>query len=91
MKAKFRIKEYNGSFEIQKKTTKVEGFLFWKKKITKWLPIDGYGNQLFVRYSPRGFKFTNEHKILKPFSSLKSAKKYLRKIINGPQYHYPEP
>jgi len=77
----FRVKEFNGLFEIQRKsvTKKTTGFLWWKKTITEteWKEVDKQG-QFFWRLGSEMRKFT----------SLEKAIKKIDMIVNGASYHY---
>ncbi len=85
----FRVWEYDGVFEIQRRRIfdKTTGCLWRKKteKVTEWRCVDIYGNCIFD-YG----MFSHLHYALKmpTFGCLDFALIEIDKIIEGVKYHY---
>lgn len=73
---KYRIKEDISGFKVEVETKRTIGFWKWKTVEKKWFGVDAYGN-------PHTYTVGE----LKPFDSLKSAKKYVKKIKKGLRYY----
>lgn len=90
-RAEYRVEEYDGIFQIQRKEVKIKitRFLFKKNKVTeeiKWKFVDKWGNCLF--YSRRALGFNNYECKIEPFKDLKSAFDKIDVMIKGETYHY---
>lgn len=87
----YRVVEYDGFFQIQKKYIKKEniGFLWWKKEIEKidWKCVDKYGNFIYS-INTRFGNVNNYHKKIKDFKDLDSALEKIKVMNNGCYYHY---
>ena len=87
-KSDFRIKEFNGLFEIQRKrvTKKTNGILWWKKTTieTEWLSVDKYGEFFSWCFG----KFNRPP--IKKFTNLEKALEKIEMFVNGASYHYPK-
>lgn len=87
----YRVVEYDGFFQIQKKYIKKEniGFLWWKKEIEKidWKCVDKYGNFIYS-INTRFGNINNYHKKIKDFKDLDSALEKIKVMNNGCYYHY---
>jgi len=86
----FRVREYEGVFEIQrKKVNKVStGFLWWKKTKTEvnWKFVDKWGNCLWAVY---GYISVNNYdEKIKSFDNLHDAFAKIDSMIAGAKYHY---
>lgn len=90
MDIEFRVKEYDGLFQIQRKqiTEKSTGWLWWKKttKETRWKGVDKRGNCLFSVGYP--IFFNNYDQRIKPFEDLQSALDQIKIMVSGAKYHY---
>lgn len=85
----FRVKEYDGIFEIQRKEIQktTTGCLWWKKtkEEVKWKFVDKWGNCLWdLGY----LDVNNYHNKIKPFTDLQTALDKIDKMISGAIYHY---
>ena len=83
----FRVTEYNGVFEIQrKKINKItKGCLWWRKttEIMSWEFVDKMGECLWSN----GYVCNYDEKI-ESFTDLKSAFNRIDIMIEGIKYHY---
>jgi hypothetical protein len=86
--AEYRIKEYNGLFQIQRKRvqTITTGVLWWKKskEVITWEAVDKHG-RFFTLFNGTPL---NIKEAMQPFSTLELAKVKLNLIKEGAKYHY---
>ncbi len=83
----FRIREFRGEFEIQKKITVTEGMLWWKKSKEVWRPIDISGQTLYKATLHGGFTVSNYSLRNPSYKSLEEAKEAIQQILKGSTYH----
>lgn len=83
----FRIKEFRGEFEIQKKVIEHKGLWWWKRTDEYWKAIDIFGIPMYYVSLSFGMSISN-HKLRNPtYKTLEEAKTALQQIINGATYH----
>lgn len=83
----FRIKEFRGEFEIQKKVIEHKGMWWWKRTDEYWKAIDIFGIPMYYVSLIYGMSISN-HKLRNPtYKTLEEAKTELQQIINGVTYH----
>ena len=86
----FRVREYDGIFEIQRKEVKTitTGCLWWEKtkKETNWKFVDKWGNCLWSIYGY--ISANNYHEKINSFTDLQSAFDKIDVMISGAKYHY---
>lgn len=86
----FRVREYDGIFEIQRKEIKkvTTGCLWWKKtkEETNWKFVDKWGNCLWAIYGY--MSVNNYHEKINSFTDLQSAFDKIDVMIAGAKYHY---
>lgn len=86
----FRVREYDGIFEIQRKEVKktTTGFLWWKKTKEEihWKFVDKWGNCLWAFYGY--ISLDNYHEKINSFTDLQSAFDKIDTMIAGAKYHY---
>lgn len=91
MKAEYRVEEYDGVFQIQRKEfkTKITGMLWWIKitKEAKWSYVDKWGTCLWYSYRTG---LNNYKRKEDPFNDLASALAKIEIMIKGETYHYPK-
>jgi len=90
----FRIREYDGDFEIQRKkvTTETSGHLWWKKIKTnvEWRNVDNFGNFIYSYHGPYGYiKISNTENKIDSFKNIKTAMDKIDLFVKGPTYHDP--
>jgi hypothetical protein len=87
----FRVVEYDGVFQIQRKQIKIKilGILFWKKEIEEvdWKCVDKYGKCVYS-IDLRFGNMNNYHQMIKDFKDLDSALEKIKVMIKGLRYHY---
>lgn len=87
----FRVVEYEGVFQIQRKQTKIitTGFWWWKKEIEEvnWKCVDKYGGCIYS-ISLRFGHIDNYDQMIKDFKDLDSALAKIKVMVNGLRYHY---
>lgn len=85
----YRVREYDGVFQIQRKQIKAitTGVLWWKKttKEVEWKGVDKWGNCLWRSWSGKNDNYDQQ---IKPFKSLKDAYAKIDVMIKGETYHY---
>ena len=86
----FRVREYDGIFEIQRKEVKktTNGCLWWKKtkEEINWKFVDKWGNCLWAIY---GYISVNNYdQKIGHFTDLQSAFDKIDIMIAGAKYHY---
>ena len=86
----FRVREYDGIFEIQRKEIKkvTTGCLWWKKtkEEINWKFVDKWGNCLRAIY---GYvSVNNYYEKINSFTDLQSAFDKIDVMIAGAKYHY---
>jgi len=76
---KYRIKELNGKFTIEIYAYKEKGMIWWKSKEWNWYRTNSWGGvlQFYPKTQPSSTVF----------SSLKNAKKQVKKWRATPIYH----
>ena len=91
MEAEYRVEEYDGVFQIQRKEfkTKITGMLWWIKitKEAKWSYVDKWGICLWRSYRTG---LNNTERKIEPFNDLKSALVKIEVMIKGETHHYPK-
>ncbi len=84
--SEYRVKEFLGCFDIQKKEVRkvTTGYLWWKKtkEVTTWNYIDKWGNSI---WNIDGY--SNDYYQLQSFYDLETAISTLNKILEGNKYH----
>ena len=84
----FRVEEYDGDFQIQRKTVKIviTGILWWKKEteVTEWSYVNRFGEPIFTIYHPIYYRCSK----ISPFKDLQSAFNKIDTMTVGAIYHY---
>lgn len=81
-KSIFRISEFRGIFEIQRKVIEKSGILWWKRTEEYWTSIDIFGTPLYH------YRFISNCNMINPtYKTLEEANEALTEIINGKIYH----
>lgn len=87
----FRVVEYDGVFQIQRKQTKIKttGILWWKKETEEvdWKCVDKYGRCIYS-ISLRFGNINNYDQMIKDFKDLDSALEKIKVMVDGLRYHY---
>ena len=86
----FRVREFDGNFDIQRKEIKkvTTGCLWWKntKEETSWKYVDKWGNCL---WAVCGYISVNNYaQKISHFTDLQSAFDEIDVMIAGAKYHY---
>jgi len=75
---KYRIKQLrDGRFIIEAKHRRIEGILWWKKEVNKWVPCDKIGNPLFNAATDFTEKYLSVKMAKKQYKVWKSADKII--------------
>jgi hypothetical protein len=86
--SEYRIKEYNGEFQIQRKRiqTITTGILWWKKlkEVVTWEAVDKHGRFLTL-FNGELSRITQ---IMQSYPTIEQAKAKLNIIKEGAKYHY---
>jgi hypothetical protein len=77
--AQYRVVEYCGTFTIQIYAYEVKGFLWWRRKVWDWEPVNYRGSvrQVWPTLDPRAPNF----------NSLEAAKQQIKDWNTDPIFH----